>query len=242
METKYDEQLILDSGQNVRLSSGMHLVDILRIEYYQELSFSLAFYYLQHISGNSNYMVYLNTPCPVPDYCIILMPDWSVLIKSKTSYKSIKITPISSFIPIHKNCIHLYLNSTFLTSYKITGLVSLFFSVKNPIVFLELYKKLNFSQLAQKSLTDIKNFILVSSKIPYKTLHLNIQEAKETINSNSSYKKEIKPVIKPFILIEIIHPRAVKKIDMDLYEIGEHSESLEYSPTQDINSRRNSIY
>lgn len=241
MDTQFDEKIILDSGQNVKLSSGIHLSDILRIEYYQELTLSLAFAYLKHLSEHSNYIVYLDTPFPVPDYCVILKPDWSVLMKSKTSYKSILISPISSYSTSRSNHIQLPLNSINFTSYKITGLVSLFFSIKNPVVFMELYKKLNFTHLAQKSLSDIKNFILVSSKIPYRTLQLNIQEAKETLNSRSTFKREIKSFIKPFIQIEIIFPKSVKKIDMDLYEIGENSESLEYSPTQEISSRKNSI-
>ena len=240
MDTQFDEKVILDSGQNVKLSSGIHLTDALRLEYYQELTFSLAFVYLKHLSQSSNYIVYLDTPSPVPDYCIILNPDWSVLIKSKSSYKSLLISPISSFSTTRPNHIHLPLNSLNFTSYKVAGLVSLFLSIKNPVVFLELYKKLNFAHLAQKSLSDIKNFIMVSSKIPYRTLQLNIQEAKETLNSRLVYQRETKPFIKPFIQIELIYPRSVKKIDMDLYEIGENSESLEYSPTQEVTSRRNS--
>jgi hypothetical protein len=138
------------------------------------------------------------------------------------------------------NTITLLLNSSKQTSYKLLGLVSLYLSLKNPVVFIELFKKTNFSELSLKTLNSIQNFLFITSKLPYKTLQLNILEAKDLLRTTKILKFHHSAYIKPVLPSECIQSRQLKKLQTDLYEIRENSESMEYSPTQELSSKINS--
>jgi hypothetical protein len=240
MESLYDEQLICDSGLNVRISKGLYFCDILRTEFKEELSQTLAIIYMQHLANNSKYQVFQGLISPLPEFCICLLSDWSVFIKSKVCYRSLMLSPVSSLQKPHQNTMSLIINSSNLTTYKVIGLISLYLSIKNPIIFIELFKKTNFSELAVKTLHQVQNFLYVSSKLPYKTLQLNIIEAKELLRSRKIFKSKLAACVKPIVSIESAQVKNMKRILTDLYEIRENSESMEYSPTQEISSRRNS--
>lgn len=234
MENLYDEQLIIDSGLNVKICRGIYFKDLLRLEYNEEITHALGYIYLDHLIKNTNYTLSYSLPAQIPDFIITLFPNWSVFIKSQHFYQGIYISPVSSSLPLKMPIQNLSLNSTSMISYKILGLVSLYLTLKNPIIFLESFKKAKLRDLGLKLASDLKDFILVMSKIPTKTLHMDIEEAKEILRPCQK-KKKYWVLMKPVVEISLFQVKNSSKINASLYEIGENSESMEYSPTQDVN-------
>ena len=125
------------------------------------------------------------------------------------------------------------INQTKNISYKVLGLVSLFISNYSIPIFLESAKKIKLQELAVKTMIELKNMIYVLSKVPQKTLLLDVQEAREIIKAypKSVFTPTVKPIIEPLFHMIKFESR---KIEASLYEINENSESLEYSPIQGI--------
>ena len=233
METRYDEQLILETGLNVKLTKGIHLIDILRLEFHEEIRRELAIFYLHHVSRNTNYSIFDRLPSTVPDYCIALLPDWSLFMKSKHFYQGILISPLLNPVDLKIPTFCLVLNHTSLVSYKILGLASLFLSLKNPVIFLEAFKKAKLREIAIKTIHDLKNLIYLLSKIPYRTLQFDIDEARDLLKQTKP-KQIHRALVKPLIDIGLFNMKNERKLDTQLYDIHENSESLEYSPTQEV--------
>ncbi|OMJ67523.1 hypothetical protein SteCoe_35285 [Stentor coeruleus] len=233
METHYDEQLIMDFGLNVKICQGIHFIDLLRLEYNEEITQTFGFTFLDSLIKNTNFILLTDIPDRIPDYCIILFPNWSVFLKSRVFYQSIFISPVQSIVNFKIPVQNLPLNCTHMISYKILGLISLYLSLKNPKIFIETFNKFNLQEIAITSTNNIKEFILLSSKIPVKTLQMDIEEAKDILKNH--HKKKFLVLLKPIMNIYFFQEKKFRNIDVSLYEIGENSESLEYSPTHDMN-------
>ncbi|OMJ70425.1 hypothetical protein SteCoe_31611 [Stentor coeruleus] len=234
MEILYDEQLIIDSGLNIKICQGIYFTDLLRLEYNEEITHNLGYIYLDYLIKNTNYTLSYSLPTQIPDFIITLFPNWSIFIKSKHFYQGIYISSVSSSLSLKMPIQNLCLNCTSMISYKILGLASLYLTLKNPIIFLESFKKAKFHDLGLKLANDLKDFILVMSKIPSKTLYMDIEEAKEILRPCQK-KRKYWVFIKPAIEISMFQVKNSTKINGSLYEIGENSESMEYSPTQNVN-------
>ena len=57
---EYNEDLIIESGLNMQLSPSIYLIDLMRIEYLQELRLEFAVNYIKEITKNSQYSFYEN--------------------------------------------------------------------------------------------------------------------------------------------------------------------------------------
>ena len=234
MNNQYDEQLIISAGLNIKLSNTVYLKDLLRIEYMQETRKEIGLFYLQYISKNTNYAIFDKIPDVLPESCIVLMQDWSLLIKSKFFTSGILISPLYVNYDLKIPIYHITLNHTKCVSYKVLGLAALFLSLKDPTGFVDIYKNSIIQEIANKTMIDIKNLILIQSRVPYKTILLDLHEAKELLRANvtkSHYSAFTKPVVQ---MIVYTYKLKSRKIDASLYDINENSESLEYSPTQEL--------
>lgn len=233
MDFQYDEQLIISAGLNIKLSKFTNFVDLLRIEFSQEMRKEIGLFYLKEITKNTQFVVFEDLPEKLPETCIVLFPDWSVLIKSKKFYQSILVSPLFVTFALDTPIYYLTLNHTKCISYKVLGVVAMFLNITNVPVFLQTFRKINMQTLALTTMACIKEMILGQSRVPQKALNLDMEEAREILRiSNSS---TFKPFAKPFldILIVCMKPE-YRKIEADLYDIIESSESLEHSPTQEI--------
>ena len=248
MDFCYDEQLIVSAGMNIKLSKSINFIDLLRVELSQEIRKDLGLLYLIEITKNTKYLVFDKEPEIFPENCIVLFSNWSVLIKSTKFHQLIILSPLFTTYTYNSPVCYLTLNHTKCISYKILGTVALFINVTNVPSFLLTFGKINLKELKEKTANSLREMIINQSKVHQRVLTSNLQEAKEILKSNSSAKSTI-IASKPIIDLLVISARPeCRKIETKLYEIYENSESLEYSPTQEISElhrnhfpRRNTI-
>lgn len=229
MSIQYDEQLIISSGLNIKISKNIHLIDLLRIEFSEDIRKEFGIVFLKEISIDTGYIILDSLPQVIPERCIILFPDWSVLIRSPTFSKSVLISPLFITYEFKFPVFYMPLNYTKNISYKVLSLIEIFLNLKDIPQFIEAYKKAKLQDLSLQMMKDIKKMILAQSKLPYKTLLLDIEEAKELLKSNiirKSYSVIIKPIVNILCKVEVI-----KTV---LYDINEKSERQECSPTQEV--------
>ena len=234
MDICYDEQLIVSAGMNIKLSKSVHFIDLLRVEMYQDIRKELGLMYLTEITKNTKYRVFDQEPEILPENCIVLFSNWSVLIKSTKFHQLIIISPLYTTCTRNSPVCYLTLNHTKCISFKILGTVELFMNVTNVPNFILTFWKINLQELKEKTANRLREMIIHQSKVPPRPLLKNLEEARDILKSNSSSKSMFiasKPTID---LLVITAKPECRKIETKLYEINEKSESLEYSPTQEI--------
>lgn len=226
----YNEDLVKSSDLNIELSGGIFLIDLLRLEYLQDLRFDFAFLYLNEISRNSGFTVKksLNDLKPMQ---VVLLEDWTVCVyltqvycfftqnqqidRSRANLKQ----KIKSDLNLEAHLIEITQASRH--TYTAVTICKLFFQSFANIQ--DLVSNEKFEGFKQSTREDLARFIYSSCKFPAKSLLLKLAQAKELIQLSNSEIPECEEVDEVDLNEEI-------EENEENEEIYEYEENLPISP------------
>lgn len=245
---EYSEEKIIEAGLNLQLGSEIYLLDLLRIEYFQELRHEFAIFYLSQLSKSSKFRVSADLEDLAP-MTIVLLADWSLCvylseiycISTQVGRLSISRANLNSLnqlknVQVRINTVEICQESGF--SYMAVNLCKFF--LKSFLNIEDLIGIDKLDSFKEDARIDMASFIYSSSRLPAKVLLHKLNEAKEYIEATSfeyeEYIEELPDIDKVFT--------AIQKPITDLQIINQSylsQESLEYTQSEDTSKLETSF-
>lgn len=222
----YKEHLITESGLNLQLSPHIYLIDLLRLEYFQEVRIELAAFYIKEITKNSDF-TFSQKVEDADQNRIILLDDWSVLLGSDSLLYIFldSASTQSARVNLNKlvkgkgfqgeaNSIQLIADSGY--TFVILYLCKLW--VNSSPQLQEFIGTVDLSLLKHNMRSELASFIYSNSKVSRRSILLAITEAKELLvaPTETTYSVATKPIC-----------------DVLKLETRNSLESLEYTQSED---------
>ena len=239
-KSEYKENLVISAGLNIQLSDSTYLIDLLRLEYSQDLRMELAVLYLKEIMKNSQY-TFSQELSDIGKNKIILLKDWSLLLCSESllyiflDSSQLHITRANlNRIPQFKsfkegiNSIKLVAECGY--SYMILYICKLWITSDTEIENIIDSKDLHSLKSSMRS--ELSAFVYSTAKISSKVILLAINECKSLISAESSETSMEKS--REVVEDQIAHMLATKPVcELLLIENRLSVESLDYTHSEE---------
>ncbi|OMJ65659.1 hypothetical protein SteCoe_37833 [Stentor coeruleus] len=191
--TDYEEELITSAGQNIEICDNIYLIDLLRLEYSQDMSASFLKKYLNDISRNQDFKTIENYQ-NLQKKSIVLLENFNVLIYS---HKIIYITcnfQTSDISRVNlKSFLELNYSSGEIEVYEIPAEKDFSYifaylcenAINGNTEEQPMMKSLNFEYVKAMVKEKIYEYIYSNSKLKNNDLLIKIHEAKELIQTSN---------------------------------------------------------